>query len=148
MNTRVLIIAATITLAAIALVAGCKTVVVREQAQPVYVAPAPPPPAYVVVPEPPPQIIVERRPLPPPGVVIWIDGYWHWDNGRYAWIRGHYEKPPREHVVWVAPRYERAERGYRYEPGHWGDAPGGPPSKGGPGGPPTKGGPGGPPKDR
>ena len=76
-------------------------------------------PQYVIVREAPPPIIVEHRPPPPGPGHIWIDGYWNWSGQRYAWQGGHYAVPPRERAVWVAPRYERHEQGYRYTPGQW-----------------------------
>ena len=82
----------------------------------VYVGPEEP--TYVTVPEAPPPVMVEERPAPPPGLYIWIDGFWNW-NDRYVWERGHWATPPREHAAWVAPRYEREGQGYRYAPGHW-----------------------------
>jgi hypothetical protein len=76
-------------------------------------------PEYVVVQEAPPAIIVERRSSPPSGEYIWIDGYWHWNGHQYGWQAGHWTRPPHEHAVWIAPRYERHEKGYRYIPGQW-----------------------------
>jgi hypothetical protein len=75
----------------------------------------------VVVREAPPKIIKERRPPRPSQGHIWIDGHWHWDNKRYAWQPGRWERPPHERAVWVPPRYERDNRGYRYTPGGWGE---------------------------
>ena len=78
-----------------------------------------PQPQYVIVQQAPPAVIVERRPAPPSGAHIWIDGYWHWDSQRYTWQTGRYEVPPQSNMVWVAPRYERDTKGYRYSPGQW-----------------------------
>ena len=74
---------------------------------------------YVIVQEAPPAVIVERRSSPPSGEYIWIDGYWHWNSRQYVWQGGHWARPPHERAVWVAPRYERREQGYRYTPGEW-----------------------------
>ncbi len=76
-------------------------------------------PDYVVVQEAPPEVIVERRSPAPSGEYIWIDGYWHWNSHKYVWEHGHWARPPHEHYIWVAPRYERQEHGYRYMPGRW-----------------------------
>jgi hypothetical protein len=95
-----------------------ETVYVQQPAQPVYVQPAPAP-GYVVVPAPPPPVIVEPRPLPPSRSYIWVDGYWHWDGGRYAWHRGYWTAPPRGYSRWVPPHYEPHGREYHYTPGHW-----------------------------
>ena len=82
----------------------------------VYVGPQEP--EYITVREAPPPFIVEERPPPPSDLYIWIGGYWHW-NGRYVWERGRWAVPPHDHAVWIAPRYERHEQGYRYAPPHW-----------------------------
>ena len=100
---------------------GHKYKVVRSRpAEPVYVVEQPPPqPEYVIVREPPPAVIVERRPPPPSIEYIWIEGYWNWDGRHYGWQAGHWDRPPHEHFIWIAPRYERHEQGYRYTPGQW-----------------------------
>jgi hypothetical protein len=87
--------------------------------EPVYVAQPQPQPEYVIVREAPPAFIVERRPSPPSGEYIWIDGFWHWNDRQYVWQAGYWARPPHEHFIWVAPRYERHEQGYRYTPGQW-----------------------------
>jgi hypothetical protein len=74
---------------------------------------------YVIVREAPPAIIVENRPPPPGQGHIWIDGYWNWNGHKYDWQRGHWAVPPHARAVWVAPRYEKHEQGYRYVPGQW-----------------------------
>jgi hypothetical protein len=78
-----------------------------------------PQPEYVIVREAPPPVIVERRPSPPGQGHVWVDGYWNWNGHKYVWERGHWAVPPRGRAVWVAPRYERHEQGYRYMPGQW-----------------------------
>jgi hypothetical protein len=78
-------------------------------------------PQYVVVQEAPPPIIVEREVRSPGPGYLWIEGYWHWNGHKYGWQRGHWARPPHERAVWVAPRYEKVEHGYRYAPGRWQD---------------------------
>ncbi len=80
-----------------------------------------PQPEYVIVREAPPRVIRERRPSRPSRGHIWIDGNWHWDGQRYVWQNGRWALPPHERAVWVPPRYERDDRGYRYMPGGWGE---------------------------
>jgi len=96
----------------------------RHREEPVYVTQQPQyveqQPQYVVVQEAPPPVIVERRPAPPAAGYIWIDGSWDWNNQRYVWQAGRYERPPQPDVVWIAPRYERDASGYRYSRGQWG----------------------------
>jgi hypothetical protein len=102
-------------------VLGCDVFVQRSHRDVVYVDPQPQP-QYVIVQEAPPPFIVERRPpMPGPGY-LWIDGYQHWNGQRYEWHRGEWVRPPRERVIWVAPRYEKHDQGgYRYVPGQWRD---------------------------
>ena len=86
------------------------------QPQTVYVEPEP---QYVVVQQAPPEIIVERRPAPPSGLHVWIDGSWAWSNNRYSWQAGRYELPPQQDAVWVSASYVRDGNNYRYTPGQW-----------------------------
>jgi hypothetical protein len=76
-------------------------------------------PDYVIVREAPPPALRERRPAPPSREYLWIDGYWAWNGREYVWEPGRWAVPPRERAVWVAPRYEKDDHGYRYRPGHW-----------------------------
>lgn len=67
----------------------------------------------------PPAPIIEH-PGPPPGAgFIWIAGYHRWDGGRYVWVPGHYEHPPRGHAHWVAHRWVHHRDGWVMEEGHW-----------------------------
>jgi hypothetical protein len=40
----------------------------------------------------------------------WIPGCWRWDLGyrHWVWVDGYWCLPPREHVVYMAPRYEQS----------------------------------------
>jgi len=82
---------------------------------------APPPAAEVVATTPPPppprEVIVERD--RPSRSHIWISGTWRWQGGRYVWIPGHWELPPRHHAVYVEPRWERRGGSYVYVQGFW-----------------------------
>ena len=84
----------------------------QQQAQAVD-QPAP----YVVVQQAPPELIVESQPAPPSPDEVWIGGYWNWDNQKYSWQAGRYERPPQPDVAWVAPRYD--SNAHRYTPGKW-----------------------------
>jgi hypothetical protein len=91
-----------------------------QDAAPAASAAAAPDNAVIVdVPPPPPnrEIIIER----PSPAHIWISGYWGWRAGRHIWIGGHWELPPREHAVWVEPRWERRDNGYVLIDGFWRD---------------------------
>ena len=68
--------------------------------------------AEVVVNVAPPRAVVEHRGPTPGPHYVWIGGYHRWDGRAYVWTPGRWERPPREHAVWVAPRW-------RHERGHW-----------------------------
>jgi hypothetical protein len=67
----------------------------------------------------PPAIRHEHRGPSPGHGYVWVTGFWHWDGERWDWVSGRWERPPAPEVYWVAPRYNHADRGYIYEPGHW-----------------------------
>jgi hypothetical protein len=98
--------------AALAMI-GCRhgRVVIRED--------GPPPPEYVIVREAPPPLVVEARVPAPAPDHVWIEGYWHWGGHRYEWMRGHWERPPHAHAVWVPAHYERRHDDWVYTRGRW-----------------------------
>ncbi len=68
------------------------------------------------------QEIIEERPSPQH---VWIGGHWRWQDGRYAWIAGRWDLPPRAGLVWVDPRWEKRGTGFALAGGYWQDgAPG------------------------
>ena len=68
-----------------------------------YYAPPPPPPVVAYYP-------------PSPGIgYTWVPGYYYPVGPRYVWRAGYWTRPPRGHVRWVAPRYNRG----RYYNGYW-----------------------------
>jgi hypothetical protein len=75
--------------------------------------------ADVVVRVGPPRAIVEHRPARPGPRYVWIAGYHRWDGRAYVWEPGRWELPPREHAVWVAPRWDHRHDGYYFREGHW-----------------------------
>lgn len=86
--------------ATLAVLSGCVVAPapVPVAASDVYTTVAPPVTQYEVVP-----------PVPYAGAV-WVGGYWNWTGGRHVWVPGHY----------VAGR-----PGYRWQPHHWVQRPGG-----------------------
>lgn len=72
----------------------------------------------VVVREAPPAVIMERRPRPPSGAHIWIEGYWHHDGHRFVWAKGHYEQERRGHR-YVQPRWVHVKGGWEFHDGRW-----------------------------
>lgn len=62
------------------------------------------------------QELIEERPS---AQHIWVAAHWRWQEGRYAWIAGRWELPPRANVVWVEPRWEKRANGYVLVGGYW-----------------------------
>jgi len=84
--------------------AGC----VVAPYQPTYVDPATG--AVVVAPMAPPAPYAEVVTVSPGPGYFWIGGYWSWVGGRHVWTGG---------------RWEAHRPGYRWEPRHWEQGPGG-----------------------
>jgi hypothetical protein len=75
--------------------------------------------AEVVVRVAPPHAVREHRPKAPGPRYVWIPGYQRWDGRGYAWERGRWELPPREHARWVAPKWNHRRDGWVFVEGHW-----------------------------
>jgi hypothetical protein len=75
--------------------------------------------ADIVVHLKPPSLKVEHRPARPGPNYIWVGGYHRWDGNAYVWEPGKWEVPPREHAVWIAPRWEHRGDGYVFVQGYW-----------------------------
>lgn len=75
--------------------------------------------AEVVIKLRPPIAIHERRAPRPSPRHVWVTGYHRWDGHAYVWQPGEWQVPPREHAVWVAPRYTHRRDGYVFVEGHW-----------------------------
>jgi hypothetical protein len=67
----------------------------------------------------PPKVQVEHRGARPSREHVWVGGYHKWNGNSYAWEPGRWEKAPRPHAVWVAPRYNHTRNGYVFVEGHW-----------------------------
>jgi len=50
---------------------------------------------------------------------IWLDGYWGWGVGGWAWFGGHWDRPPHPHAFWVRGRWVPEHNHWRWEPPHW-----------------------------
>ncbi len=68
-------------------------------------------------PVPPPQreVIVER-PVPE---MVWIQGFWVYEPNGYAWMPGHWERPPPRHYRYVPAHWQRRSQGYVYINAYW-----------------------------
>jgi hypothetical protein len=75
--------------------------------------------AEVVVGIRPPAVIVEHRGIRPSPRHVWVGGYHRWDGRAYVWEPGRWDIPPREHAVWVAPRWRHRHDGYVFVEGRW-----------------------------
>ncbi len=67
----------------------------------------------------PPHARREVIPQRPDRDSVWIKGYWNWEGSRWAWTNGRWERPEQRSHKWVAPRYVREGKAWRYEPPHW-----------------------------
>ena len=76
----------------------------------------------VLVPKAPPELIGEVPPeYKPEGEnVLWIPGYWFWDDERqdYIWISGVWRVPPQDRR-WVSGYWHREATGYHWISGFW-----------------------------
>ncbi len=90
-------------------------------AQPSDPAPRQPP----LVPKAPPEPIREIPPEDKPDgdMVVWIPGYWMWEDERedFIWISGVWRVAPPGRR-WVPGYWTQQNRGYRWVPGFWADA--------------------------
>ncbi len=72
------------------------------------IAPSAPPPAQVDV-----------RPPQPIASAVWADGYWHYANGRWVWVAGHWAVPPRAGATWRPSTWVPDGVQLRLDPGGW-----------------------------
>jgi hypothetical protein len=85
---------------------------------------------YQAPPEPRQEVVVQPPPMPaPPREVVairpareamWVDGYYLYvGRGRYEWVPGHWEVPPRGYRTYVRPGWQRQGNSYVYIRGYW-----------------------------
>jgi hypothetical protein len=65
----------------------------------------------------PPVYPVEAAVVAPGPAFVWVGGYYNWSVGAksYAWVPGHWMRPPFRGARWYAPRWERGS----YYRGYW-----------------------------
>lgn len=73
------------------------------------VATPPPPPAPV-------REVVVAQPAPD---TVWVSGYYIYESRGYAWVPGHWERPPPRYHAFVAPHWRRHGGNYVYVQGYW-----------------------------
>ncbi|HEX3998401.1 MAG TPA: hypothetical protein VHX65_07625 [Pirellulales bacterium] len=87
-------------------------------AEPTALNPQPP----MIVPKQPPAAVQEMPPdVKPDGQnVVWIPGYWAWDDGRqdFIWVSGIWRDTPPNHA-WIAGYWTGTTGGYQWTPGIW-----------------------------
>jgi len=76
--------------------------------------------ADIVVKIAPPRIRVEKRGRAPGPGYAWQPGYHRWDGNGYVWEPGRWERVPRAHARWIAPRWEHRKNGWVFIEGRWG----------------------------
>jgi len=77
------------------------------------------------VPKAPPKLIDEEPPADKPeGDMIWIGGYWAWDDDRsdYLWVSGTWRATP-PGKQWVAGYWREDDSKWQWVPGFWSTAP-------------------------
>lgn len=84
---------------------------------------SPDPTMGITAPEPPPDPIKEVPPEEKPDGddVVWIPGYWFWDDEslEYIWVSGLWRRVPPGRR-WVPGYWQKADAGYRWVSGFWG----------------------------
>ena len=80
--------------------------------------------------QPTPEVVTQPPPAPPPPrevvavrparQAIWVQGYYLYvGRGRYEWVPGHWEIPPRGYRTYVRPGWARQGGSYVYMRGYW-----------------------------
>jgi hypothetical protein len=99
-------------------------VMTRGPVHEAFATPAGEPKATAIVTKRPPAPLEEMPPdQRPEGDVVWIAGYWGWDDDHkdYLWVSGCWrQKPPNKD--WVAGYWREADQGWQWVPGFWHDA--------------------------
>lgn len=75
----------------------------------------------LIVSKQPPDPVNEIPPdVKPEGDVVWIPGYWAWDDERndFLWVSGVWRVPP-PNATWVPGYWAQAEGGFQWVPGFW-----------------------------
>ncbi|MGH7729083.1 MAG: YXWGXW repeat-containing protein [Vulcanimicrobiaceae bacterium] len=66
----------------------------------------------------PPVPVYEPIPPPPAAYLVWVPGWYRWDEGRYEWHPGYYARPPFPGAFWVPGRWQHGH-GWHYAYGYW-----------------------------
>jgi hypothetical protein len=75
-----------------------------------------------VIPKQPPNPVEEMPPdqKPEGANVVWLPGYWAWDDDRsdFIWVSGIWRDMPPDHQ-WIPGYWQRADDGWQWVPGYW-----------------------------
>lgn len=89
-------------------------------ALPLLTACPPPPPGRIYVRTgPPPAVQAEVIGTAPGPEFIWVPGYHRWEEGRYVWVAGRWDRPPHARAKWVAGRWKHDHNGWFWIEGRW-----------------------------
>jgi hypothetical protein len=67
----------------------------------------------------PPTSIVEARIASPGPGHVWVPGFHRWDGGRYVWVAGSWQRPPRGLATWVPGHWAHNRSGWYWVEGRW-----------------------------
>ncbi len=67
----------------------------------------------------PPHDRLEKMPQRPAPDFVWIGGHWAWQNSKYVWIAGSWNKPQAGFHSWAPGHWAHEARGWYYVEGHW-----------------------------
>jgi len=62
---------------------------------------------------------VVKRPARPDAHHVWVGTEWHFNNGHYEEVAGHWDAPPHGRHSWIAGHWVKERRGSYWVPGHW-----------------------------
>ncbi|MDF1547845.1 MAG: hypothetical protein P1P88_08475 [Bacteroidales bacterium] len=52
---------------------------------------------------------------------VWVAGEWDWkkDSKEYKWVKGHWEKAPKNKKCWKSGYWKKVKKGWEWSPGYW-----------------------------
>jgi hypothetical protein len=80
---------------------------------------SPPPPGAAFVKLEPPRERVEDPGRPPAPGYAWLPGYHRFEEGRFVWVPGRWEKRPRPEAKWKPGRWASSLKGWFWIEGRW-----------------------------
>jgi hypothetical protein len=68
----------------------------------------------------PPEFPVYEQPICPKPNLMWMPGYWAYDDDGYYWVPGAWVEAPYEGALWTPPYWDWFSGHYRFHRGYWG----------------------------